>query len=90
MPQGGQLTVFSKLDPTNNRAIIKIQDTGYGISEENQQHIFDPFFTTKEEGEGTGLGLSLVYGVVKNHKGNIKIESTESKGSAFILDFPVR
>lgn len=89
MPQGGQLTMISKLGKTQKKAWIEIQDTGLGIAEEDLGHIFDPFFTTKEEGEGTGLGLSMVYGIVKNHGGNIKVNSQVGKGTSFVLDFPV-
>ncbi len=89
MPEGGQLSVISKLERDKKNAQIEIQDTGYGIPEEILEHIFDPFFTTKEEGKGTGLGLSIAYGVTKNHKGNIKINSKVGEGSSFVLTFPV-
>ena len=89
MPQGGQLTMISKLDSAHKKALIEIQDTGQGITEEELDHIFDPFFTTKEDGEGTGLGLSMVYGIVKNHGGNIKVNNRVGKGSSFILNFPI-
>ncbi len=65
---------------------IRIQDTGCGISAENLNRIFDPFFTTKDK--GTGLGLSIVREIVASHKGNIKAESEEGKGTTFILEFP--
>ncbi len=90
MPEGGQLSVTSKLDIPNNNALVRIRDTGCGIAEENLDHIFDPFFTTKEEGEGTGLGLSIVYGVVRNHGGEIKVDSRVGKGTTFVLTIPVR
>ncbi len=88
MRGGGRLKLISKLARDEKNVCIEIHDTGYGIPEENLDHIFDPFFTTKEEGEGTGMGLSIVYGVVKNHRGDIKIDSTVGKGSSFILNFP--
>jgi signal transduction histidine kinase len=88
MPRGGQLTVASCLDREKNSIQIEIQDTGYGISPQNQDHIFDPFFTTKEEGEGTGLGLSIAYGVVKNHMGDINVKSKVGKGTIFKVSFP--
>ncbi|HUV76493.1 MAG TPA: ATP-binding protein, partial [Desulfobacterales bacterium] len=88
MRGGGQLKLISKLASDGKNVCIEIHDTGYGIPKENLDHIFDPFFTTKGEGEGTGMGLSIVYGVVKNHKGDIKIDSTVGKGSSFILKFP--
>jgi signal transduction histidine kinase len=89
MPEGGQLSVMSRLESDKKNAQIEIQDTGYGIPEKNLEHIFDPFFTTKGEGKGTGLGLSIVYGITKNHKGSIRVNSKEGEGSSFILTFPV-
>jgi len=88
MPEGGQLHVLSKQDKAKKKAFIEIRDTGYGILEENLGHIFDPFFTTKEAGEATGLGLSIVYSVTKNHGGNIKVNSKVGEGTSFILNFP--
>jgi len=88
MPQGGQLNVLSELDSAKMSVRIEIRDTGYGIPEENLDHIFDPFFSTKEDGEGTGLGLSVVYGVTKNHEGDIKVNSKVGEGTSFILNFP--
>ncbi len=73
MPNGGALHIgLQKVDET---AQISIQDTGCGISPEHLQRIFDPFFTTKPEGEGTGLGLSVSYGIITNHRGKINVES---------------
>jgi signal transduction histidine kinase/FixJ family two-component response regulator len=88
MPGGGELRIVSEYDRTNKTAHIQIQDNGCGIPEEELDHIFDPFYTTKSEREGTGLGLSIVYGVIKNHKGDIKVNSTVEKGSTFIVDIP--
>ena len=68
---------------------IKIQDNGCGISRENISKIFDPFFTTRKTGEGTGLGLSLSYGIVKDHGGNILVESEPDKGTTFIIILPI-
>ncbi len=89
MPQGGRLSITSKLDSAQKNTRVEIQDTGCGIAEGNLSHIFDPFFTTKEEGQGTGLGLSMVYGIVKNHGGNIEVTSQLGKGSSFVLNFPI-
>jgi two-component system NtrC family sensor kinase len=89
MPKGGQLQIISELDGDKKNVRVEVQDTGYGIPEENLEHIFDPFFTTKSEGKGTGLGLSIAYGVTKNHKGNIKINSKVGEGCSFVLTFPV-
>jgi signal transduction histidine kinase len=89
MPDGGQLTIASEKNCDTNTARIKIRDTGCGIDEENLQSIFDPFFSFQKTGEATGLGLSIVYGVVKSHLGKIKVDSKVGKGSTFILDFPL-
>ena len=89
MPEGGELSVSSRMDGTAEKAWVIIEDTGYGIPEEVKNNLFDPFFTTKDVGEGTGLGLSIVYGVVKNHRGTININSGERKGTTCSLTFPV-
>jgi PAS domain S-box-containing protein len=68
---------------------ITVSDTGSGIPEEHLDRIFDPFFTTKPKGEGTGLGLSVVHGIIKNHGGIIRVESHEGKGSKFDVFLPV-
>jgi two-component system NtrC family sensor kinase len=88
MPKGGELHVLSELDSDKKNVCIEIRDTGYGIPEETLDHIFDPFFTTKEGGGATGLGLSIVYGITKNHGGNIKLTSKVGEGTSFVLDFP--
>jgi len=66
-----------------------VADTGTGISPEHLSRIFDPFFTTKGTGEGTGLGLSVSYGIVKDHGGEILVESRPGKGSVFTVILPV-
>ena len=85
----GKLAVKSCRLPDGNKIRIEISDTGQGIPEEILPHIFEPFFTTKEEGEGTGLGLSLVYNIVENHGGNIKARSNPGEGTTFIIELPV-
>jgi signal transduction histidine kinase len=69
---------------------IEIADTGEGIPEENLQRIFDPFFTTKQVGQGTGLGLSLSYSIVKKHGGRIEVSSKPGQGTAFRILLPLR
>ncbi len=68
---------------------LKMTDTGTGISSENMSKIFDPFFTTKEVGKGTGLGLAMVYGIMKSNGGFVHVESQVNKGTSFYLFFPV-
>lgn len=85
----GKLILKTYLIPESNRIGIEISDTGHGISAENLLHIFEPFFTTKDEGEGTGLGLSLVYGIVQNHGGSIKAISKINAGTTFLIELPV-
>lgn len=75
-------------EDTENYVEITIADTGLGIERKNQAHIFEPFFTTKEVGKGTGLGLAVVYGIVKQHLGSIQIESKIKKGTSFRIYFP--
>jgi signal transduction histidine kinase len=73
MPNGGTLTIATQEE--GERLIISVHDTGTGIPAENMKHIFQPFFTTKQIGKGTGLGLAVVYGIVKMHRGDIVLES---------------
>ena len=87
MPDGGILTVKSYVE--NNSIRIDISDTGVGISQDNMEKIFDPFFTTKKVGEGTGLGLSVSYGIVKQHHGQILVDSKLGSGSLFTIKLPV-
>ena len=87
-PDGGTLTITTSLKV--DKISIKIEDTGHGISREDQEHIFEPFFSTKPEVEGTGLGLPVSFGIVSTHGGNITCSSRKSVGSTFIILLPVR
>lgn len=89
MNGNGQLTLSTNLNRTKTCIEINVQDTGHGITEENMEKIFDPFFTTKETGHGVGLGLAISYGIVKDHNGNISVESEAGKGTTFTVSFPL-
>ncbi|HUT53329.1 MAG TPA: ATP-binding protein [bacterium] len=88
MPDGGRLKVEARRE-SEKFVRIDVTDTGCGIPQENRTKIFDPFFTTKEEGIGTGLGLSVSYGIIQKMDGGITVESEVGKGTTFHLDLPV-
>ncbi|MCL2458105.1 MAG: ATP-binding protein [Desulfobulbus sp.] len=84
----GEVVIAATVDDANQEAVIEIRDTGQGILEKNLAKVFDPFFTTKEEGQGTGLGLSVVYGIIQQHQGNITVQSTPGQGTSFFIRLP--
>jgi signal transduction histidine kinase len=88
MPHGGRLTI--RTSRVANGIHLEVQDTGIGIDEELQAKIFMPFFTTKDVGEGTGLGLSVVDGIVTSHGGSIATESSKGIGTTFTVYLPVK
>ena len=69
--------------------MIRIQDTGPGIPKNVSNKLFEPFFTTKKDGQGTGLGLAVVYGIMWQHAATIDVESSEGKGTTFIVGLPI-
>jgi signal transduction histidine kinase len=87
MPNRGTLQV--KLYGLDGKAVISVADSGVGIPPENLKRIFDPFFTTKPEGQGTGLGLSVSYGIIANHQGQIEVQSEMGKGTTFTIWLPM-
>ena len=93
MPMGGRLTISMFRDLQRDLLVTRIEDTGHGISEENMGRIFDPFFTTKNQEldgvSGTGLGLSVSYGIIQNHGGQITVESVQGHGTVFTVELPV-
>ena len=83
--ESGTIKLSTRYDSSTRKFSVKVADTGYGIEKRNLSRIFDPFFTTKPTGEGTGLGLSVIYGIIKNHGGEISVESTPGKGTTFTV-----
>ena len=101
MPAGGRLTLETMnrkirdvgqrsedSPPPGDYAVLVVSDTGAGMDEETQSRIFEPFFTTKQKGQGTGLGLATVYGIVKQHRGTILVTSTPGEGAIFQVMLP--
>ena len=90
MGAGGTIKIKTGYDGGSGRISISFSDTGCGIPKGLQNRIFDPFFTTKQPGEGTGLGLAVSYGIVKEHGGEITLESEEGRGSTFRIWLPAK
>jgi signal transduction histidine kinase len=92
MDHGGTIRITTRVEQRGNHAAacISVEDRGRGISSTDLPRIFDPFFTTKDVGEGTGLGLSVSYGIVRDHDGSIEVESQPGRGSTFTVVLPRR
>lgn len=93
MPGGGSLKVVVEDNNASGEILLEVTDTGTGISPEIMERMFEPFFTTKTNGQGTGLGLPIIYGIVKMHRGNIKVETNNDPakgvtGSTFLVTLP--
>jgi two-component system NtrC family sensor kinase len=86
MPKGGTLTL--RTFAASGSACLAVTDTGTGIPPDDLKHIFDPFFTTKPVGQGTGLGLSVSYGIIKRHGGEIRVRSESGEGTTFVVSLP--
>ena len=85
----GEVVVTAGLSAARDMALLKVSDNGCGMPPEVAKEIFTPFYTTKQLGQGTGMGLSIVYGVVKMHAGDISVESSVGKGTSFLVRIPV-
>ena len=86
---GGSVIIDTKWDEADNSIYVSFIDNGPGVSEEDRKHIFDPFFSTKPQGQGTGLGLSVSYGIISEHGGEIRVESQPGKETVFTIFLPV-
>jgi signal transduction histidine kinase len=89
MKGSGKITLNTYRDKLHKKVFLEVKDTGEGIPRENLSKIFDPFFTTKEVGKSTGLGLSIVYGIIEEHGGKISVKKTGAKGTSFVIEFPL-
>ncbi len=89
MPDGGTITATVEVVPEKNELRVDICDTGIGIPKQNLERIFDPFYTTKREGEGTGLGLSVTYGIIEQHGGRIQVRPRKTRGTCFSIHLPL-
>jgi PAS domain S-box-containing protein len=97
MADGGEIYITTRHDPAVDEIVASVRDTGTGIADDIKSRIFDPFFTTKNIGEGTGLGLSVTYGIIRDHGGSISVESPTQdpetgktvRGTAFHVRLPV-
>ncbi|HRE29311.1 MAG TPA: ATP-binding protein, partial [Anaerolineales bacterium] len=88
MPSGGAVRIALRV--TGVYALLTVADTGVGIGPEQIGRVFDPFYTTKSEGEGTGLGLSVTYGIISQHGGEIWASSERDRGTTFSIRLPIR
>ncbi len=88
MPYGGTLTIATANDEQTDEALLTIRDTGIGMTEETKSRIFDPFFTTKPNGQGSGLGLSTVHGIVAQSGGRIMVSTELGHGTSFCVSLP--
>ena len=87
---GGKLTISTRVLADEDSVELCVQDTGEGIAPENLSKIFDPFFTTKAEGKGVGLGLAVLYGIVKAHEGEVEVTSQRNRGTTFTVTLPLK
>jgi signal transduction histidine kinase len=89
MPDGGELIFQTELRPEADAVVIKVIDSGVGMTAEHALRIFEPFYTTKPEGQGTGLGMSVSLGIVKNHGGLLEVSSEPGRGTTITVQLPL-
>lgn len=90
MPGGGTMTFSGGQDDNGDEVWLALTDTGLGIDEQHLPRIFEPFYSTKSDGKGVGLGLSMVYGIIREHNGNIAVSSKPGKGTTFKITLPAK
>jgi signal transduction histidine kinase len=88
--EGGILAIEARWSERRDSLVVRVSDTGQGMSEEIKAHIFEPFFTTKSEGKGVGLGLAIAYGIIERHHGMLEVESTPGQGTVFAVTLPTK
>ena len=88
MPDGGTLRIAAGAVDSRRGIWLTVGDTGTGIAEEDLQRIFEPFYSTKLDGKGVGLGLSMVYGIVREHGGSVTVDSRIGRGTTFRITLP--
>jgi PAS domain S-box-containing protein len=87
---GGVLNIETKHSVKDGQIVVRVKDTGPGIPQEDIPKLFEPFFTTKKKGKGVGLGLSVAYGIIKEHGGSFYVNSKEGKGTTFKVNLPLK
>ncbi|MGD9366618.1 MAG: ATP-binding protein [Desulfobacteraceae bacterium] len=90
MPEGGKITLAGGGVDHEDRVWLSLADTGQGIDKQHLSRIFEPFYSTKSDGKGVGLGLSMVYGIIREHDGNIEVDSKPGKGTVFKITLPTK
>ncbi len=90
MPEGGTITISGGIEKNTDMLGLSVSDTGHGIEPYHLSRIFEPFYSTKANGKGVGLGLAMVYGIIREHKGDIEVESEPGKGTKFTIRLPAR
>jgi two-component system NtrC family sensor kinase len=88
-PARGEIVITTRLEGEPDRIMVDVADNGSGLKEEDLTRVFDPFFTTREVGQGTGLGLSVCYGIVREHGGHISARNRSTGGAEFTVELPV-
>ncbi len=88
MPDGGKMTLTGGRDEDSDTVWLSLADTGHGIDQKHLSKIFEPFYSTKDDGKGVGLGLSMVYGIIREHNGNIEVDSEPGMGTVFKITLP--